>query len=288
MNLPFRNPRCIYILLLSLFSSCSLLPPEEAYFGYLKIPAVSLNSSKVSGFPSHNIRDVWVYGDEQALGVYNLPSQIPVLSTGVPTTFRVRGGIKQNGNNATSIEYPFYNDVVFSQKIAEDETHTKSMIFSYKDEAIFDLVEDFEGGNLFMSDVDGDANTTLGRIAGVSPYGNYCGSIHLTKVNDAIEVSHFTSFPNSKNKKGAVYLEFDYKCDEKIFVGSILEKSGVLIKEYKVLVTESSSWKKFYLDLTNEISKSDVISYKVVFSAALVSGNSEANIYLDNIKLIHF
>lgn len=288
LNLPVRNPLYLYLLLIGTFSSCTLFPPEEARFGYLEIPDVTLQTSPSAGFPSHAIRDVWVYADGEDLGVYALPATIPVLSGTESKKFQVRGGVKVNGNNATSREYPFFNEVVLNEVVGEDQNISRNINFTYKSEAVFDLVEDFESGNQFDNEVDGDAQTYVQRVAGQSPYGNHCGYIRLSGANDAIEVSHSASFPNSNNKKGAVFLEFDYKCDEKIFVGTILDEGGLLVKDYKILVTETDTWKKFYLDLTEEISNSNVIRYKVVFSSTLISGGTEANIYLDNIKLIHF
>lgn len=288
LNLPVRNPLYLYLLLIGSISSCSLLPPEEASFGYLEIPAVTLQTTPSAGHPSHAIKDIWVYADGEDLGVYAVPATVPVLSGGEAKRFQVRGGVKVNGNNATSREYPFYNEVILNEVVGEDQNISRNINFTYKQEAVFDLVEDFESGNQFDSEIDGDAQTFVQRVTGESPYGNHCGYIHLSGNNDAIEVSHSASFPNSNNKQGAVFLEFDYKCDEKIFVGTILEEGGLLVKDYKILVTETDTWKKFYLDLTEEISNSSVVRYKVVFSSTLISGGTEANIYLDNIKLIHF
>lgn len=283
-----KNLRHTYLLLICTFYSCTLFPPEEAFFGFLEVPETQLVTNAQQAYPSHAIKDIWAYADEDVLGVYSIPASIPVLVSGGDVQFRLRGGIKPNGNQAQSIEYPFFKEILFSKPLSENEVIAYTPQFEYKDEAVFDLAEDFETGNQFTADIDGNDATKLERVAGQTPYGNYCGYVHLDASADAIEVSHFASFPNSNNKKGAVFLEFDYKCDEKIFVGTILESDGVLVKDYKVLITESDEWNKFYLDLTNEISQSKVNTYKVVFSAALVSGGSEANIYLDNIKLIHF
>jgi len=276
------------LLLCTTALSCTFLAPEEITIGMLKIGDPSLQSSIGSGAPSHGIKDVWVYADEQILGVFGLPAAIPVEAKEGPTSLQIRAGISPNGNNSSSIEYPFFDEIVTQQNIRPEENITVPLNFNYKREAVFDFVADFEQTNIFMDDVDGNAQTVIQRVEIASPFGSFAGLIELQGQNDAIEVTHTARYLGANNKKGSVFLEFDFKGDDNFFVGTILEKGSNQVKAYKILVTPSAEWKHFYLDLTDEISKSDVLSYKVVFSSTISPGKTKSTIYLDNIKLIHF
>ena len=269
-------------------SACVFTSEESSNFGFIELGVPSLEVTPFSGKPSQAINNIWVYVDDQALGVYPIPSKVPVEIKKDVANFKIRAGVKPNGNSSASIEYPFFDEILLSTPLEAYETKPILLAFKYKTETVFDINEDFEVGNTFTTDVDGNDKTLLKREKISSPFGDYAGHIELTSENNAIEVTHFTSFSNAKNKKGSVFLEFDYKCDDNFFVGTILQKGNTLIKAYKILVTSSNEWNRFYVDLTEEISKSDVETYKVVFSSTLTNGRSTSSVFLDNLKLIHF
>ena len=276
------------LLLCATTLSCTFLADEAITIGMLKIGDPTLQSSLGTGAPSHGIKDAWVYADEQIVGVFGLPAAIPIESQEAPISFQIRAGISPNGNNSSSIEFPFFDEIVTQQNINQGANTTVPLNFNYKREAVFDFIADFEQTNIFIDEVDGNVQTILQRKETDSPFGSFAGIIELQGQNDAIEVTHTARYLGANNKRGSVFLEFDYKGDENFFVGTILEKGSNLVKAYKILITPSVDWKHFYLDLTDEISKSDVVSYKVVFSSTLSPGKTKSTIYLDNMKLIHF
>jgi hypothetical protein len=102
-------------------------------------------------------------------------------------------------------------------------------------------------------------------------------------------MSHFNSFSNQNNLLGKVYLELDYRSNEKFFVGTILTSRNQLIKSYDIVIIESDNWNRIYIDFTNKISRLDVDAYQIAISALLdETRRSQAQIYFDNIRLIHF
>jgi hypothetical protein len=81
----------------------------------------------------------------------------------------------------------------------------------------------------------------------------------------------------------------DYRSNEKFFVGTILTSRNQLIKSYDIVIIESDNWNRIYIDFTNKISRLDVDAYQIAISALLdETRRSQAQIYFDNIRLIHF
>jgi hypothetical protein len=65
---------------------------------------------------------------------------------------------------------------------------------------------------------------------------------------------------------------------------------GAQTKQQPVLViNKSEAWNKIYINLTPTISMNyDASQFRVFFSARKEAGGAEADIYIDNIKLLHF
>ena len=65
-----------YLFLLLLFFSCEKVNTND-------IPAnIKINDIPLSGNSTENITDAWVYINDQLQGVYELPSQFPILNIG--------------------------------------------------------------------------------------------------------------------------------------------------------------------------------------------------------------
>jgi ABC-type Na+ transport system ATPase subunit NatA len=85
------------------------------------------------------------------------------------------------------------------------------------------------------------------------------------------------------------YLELDFKSNHPFVVGLIGNGSGsTTVLEILVLNT-TEEWKKVYVNTGATVSRqSGVIDYTVYIRANLESGYSEAEILIDNLKLVHF
>ena len=94
-------------------------------------------------------------------------------------------------------------------------------------------------------------------------------------------------------KGGAnVYLELNYKCNQKFVAGiTSYSSSGFQIQQSPLItINKSDDWNKLYINLTDEVSAVYNVSadnFKFFFSMVKESGVSVSELYLDNIKLIH-
>jgi len=64
---------------------------------------------------------------------------------------------------------------------------------------------------------------------------------------------------------------------------------GTVSKQEYLFVNPGEHWKKLYVNFTTLMNTySNAKNFKIFFSASLPSGKSQTDVFLDNIKLIHF
>lgn len=272
-----------------LFSNCTIFDNEKTEFGFIVIQNFILEDNLRKTLPSR-ITDVWMYANDQFLGVYPLPNKIPVPLQESNIRLSIRPGIKPNGQNEASEEYPFFTSMDTVVNFNSSKNIEINPRVKYKPNSKFDIIEDFELNNIFNVGIGNSAqNPCLKRISGAGLLGSFGGVIDLNSSQKQCEMTHFTTFSNKNNLLGKVFLETDYKCSEKFFVGTILQKGTQLVKSYDIVLVESNEWKRIYIDLTDKISKSDVQNYQIAISSLLdESKRSQASIQFDNMRLVHF
>src|SRR5689334_16065814 len=83
--------------------SCEIINPEEDIPSYVRAESISLVAdSATQGSSASRITDVWLYVDDQPLGVYEMPVSIPVLAEG-KHALAIRAGVIVNGIASTRI-----------------------------------------------------------------------------------------------------------------------------------------------------------------------------------------
>ena len=147
------------LLFFLFFSSCEIINPDEDIPSYVRVENISLvTDTATQGSASHRITDVWLYVDNQPLGVYEMPVSIPVLDEGTHVV-SIRGGIIVNGIASTRVYYPFYafyNDTI---NLTRGAVSTVSPVVNYFSGTIFPLEESFSGpGYDIVSTATSDTN----------------------------------------------------------------------------------------------------------------------------------
>jgi hypothetical protein len=85
-----------------------------------------------------------------------------------------------------------------------------------------------------------------------------------------------------------VYLELDYKTNIQFEIGVISYFSnGQTAVTYICGVNPKENWNKLYVDLRGEIFRQNAQQYGIVLRA-LKRTQEPANIYFDNVKLLHY
>lgn len=283
----------IYLFLLLIIAStsaCNLINPAEGIPAYIHIKEYQFETNiGTEGSNSQRIEDVWVYVDNNLLGAYDLPATIPILSTGEQEVV-LDPGIRENGISALPTVYPYISRVTLTANLEAGVVDTLSPVGRYSDDVEFLFVEGFDENHIFDVDRDDDDGTFIEASTDNALDGK-SGRIHLTTDHSEIQVAtRLEFFDLPETGFIPVYLELDYKTDVEVLFGLIgLNDSGTEEFYYSHALNPKSDWNKVYLNLTEVIVNSRLNVYQVGIAARLPIDMSldEANIYLDNIKLLH-
>jgi hypothetical protein len=227
----------------------------EVIPAYIHIDSVNLKTTaNVDGTNSHNIPDAWVYVDNQLVGDFELPATIPIPANGTHVV-QVAPGIRENGATAEREPYPFYTLWSQTMNLVPKTVTVVKPVSNYTSYSHpFDWSENFELAGLSLVDTVG-TDTTIRRDT-LKPFeGRVSGSVYLDGKPGKVAGSHHytffcqsaTSFPRPVGSP--VYMEINYKCNNKFSVGLINVSDNNSISY--VFFNPNPTWKKMYVRLTD-------------------------------------
>jgi len=282
----------ILITTLSL-TSCN----EDITTSWLKIEKINLiTNTTTEGENSDNITDAWVFMDNQPLGVWELPCEIPILDDG-KHSFVIYGGIKINGVNATRIKYPFFKTGDFDLTLVKGETVSYTPTVSYKSNINFTGREDFEDTGIILNpNIDLDTSKvkiiSKDNYPNIVKYGNNCGKITLTTIDTITQV--FTDL-DLNLPKGQIIMEIDYMNTNSFAIGlnwfsaSTGQSNNDPFIQINSQTESDMKWKKIYLDLSNYVGNvTNAVGFDFYIVSGLDKGKTDGVVYLDNIKIVQF
>jgi hypothetical protein len=279
------------LLLLSLllsglsFPGCS--PDVEITPAFVTLDGFDLQTPTI-GAATSDITEVWVFADDDYIGAFPLPARIPVLKAGA-TTMQFIPGVRQNGVTATPDIYPFYSEVVRTLDLRPAETIALGTpTIGYKPEARFSINEGFEAGfpREFTIRVFGDTIILPSQDRVLS--GQFSGKIPLTADAPLLEMSSTETFSDLLANSPSVWLEVDFLSDAFINWGVTGFDGQRPIRNFDPITRPRTEWTKIYFNLTEIVVRSNLDEINLNFSALLPDGVTSGDVYLDNIKLIHF
>ncbi len=259
---------------LLLTTGCQM--PNNGIPFYLQIDTATVVTAPDEGANTHNITDVWVEAGSDNLGAYGIPINFPVLQKG-DVRFLISAGIKESGQSGVRIVYPFYQPDTFTLTAAPEGRYTHTPQFSYKTAAQFPLVDNFEFGSLF--------DTNLKKVA-EDPNGNYCGKITATTDSavTSVQVGGGMNLPEGQE----IWLEVDYRCEIPFYIGFMANYAGSVVRTPVMFVTEKPEWNKLYVKMSQYVGVSQANSYNIYFEALRPFGSPGGSVWIDNVKVVHF
>jgi hypothetical protein len=299
---------CSAIFLLTV-GSCDLINPDEQAPVYIQVDSFAFDPSptlsEMGPSTSTKITDVWVFVDNEVLGVYELPAFFPVLAEG-DKPFVLIPGIFLNGIGSTRSPYPFYEPIfdtinfipgtvvrvpVYDSSNPNNTACDTTLCFNYNSNAECKWCEDFEGSGFSLSKTSA-SDTSMYQ----TPYmgdntvfeGLGSGVIYVDNDKDFFEISSTTDYelPKSGNP---VYLELDYKIDEQMVVGMFVTQPGSVEQFPVITLNPTNVWKKIYIELGRHVrTYPNATGFKIFFGGfkdPQKAGTSK--FYIDNIKLVH-
>lgn len=282
------------------FNACKKLVKDVDIPTYLKVNEFTFTTEYDNeGSDSEKISDVWVYIDDQLQGIYELPAEFPVIASEGTHTVKLRPGIKMNGIAATRVVYPFYQHYEEEVQFSADGRVTISPTTSYTSSTHFAWMEDFETGETSWVD-DEATDTSMYRTASTSWVyeGLGCGKIPIHEEIDFFEIQSEELFELPKDGS-AIFLEMNYLIDNlegvssdnmpRLAVGLIGFESTTIVQGSPIIwINPSAEWNKIYINLTPTVtSQTAAGAFRVYFGVVRQEGQGTANMYLDNIKLVH-
>lgn len=272
------------------FFGCS---NKEVIPSYIYVDEVKVQGLLNSDIVSNNIYFLSVYVGDEYLGNFPLPALIPTNQTG-DKEVRVYAGIKDNGIKSSLILYPFYEKLTFSHNFSSSRIDTLSLKFKYKDNTKITVLENFEVSNIFQEKLTTSHPYGLEIDTENAKYGSRCGKMHLEVDYPILEVATEDKYEDIPIDGSAVYLEIDYKNEAIFHIGILGFDQGVPKPNSVVGVNPKEDWHKIYVDVGYVINKTKYGLYSLLLGALLPRdefGNitkDSADIYIDNVKLIHY
>lgn len=276
----------VALLAAVIMTGCEVDGPVASY---VWIDEFEINVSPGQGTAAQKITDGWFYANGEFLGAYSLPHEVPVIAEGL-TEIQVFPGVKVNGIISSPDIYPFMARYEVDVDLQPERTDTVSPSTQYLSSVKFAFIEDFETGNAFVDDIDGDLETKVEPIGGPDVFeGERSGYIQLTADNPLIEVANLPILQDIPTNNSAVFLEFNYKNNIQFAVGLVGIDPGLPPQRSVVLgLNTSEDWNKMYLELTPALRASGFPAYQIYITAVYEPGVGTAEIFLDNFKLVQF
>ncbi len=277
----------ILLCLLFLWNSCEIINPAEEIPSYIQIDSVSLVTNvNLQGSTAHKITDVQVSSENELLGIFPLPATIPVLREGT-NNIKIDAFVIENGISATRELYPFYERYSESGELVRGEVLNIEPVFNYLDGTDFAFIENFNGSNLFVDDIDGDPGTRLEIVADGAFEGSGSGLIRLEETGSTAIVGTgiFYSLPTTGTP---IFLEMNYKCNSTFTVGIRgIYTSGDPVDLPKVNLRAQETWNKLYISFDQEVSGLLANQYQIYIDVNKAVDVQFTEVYLDNLKLVY-
>ena len=280
--------RRLYILLipLALFYSCDIVNPSETIPAYIDIESSIITATGTQGAATSNITNISVTSGGNDLGVYELPTNFPILEEG-ETEVIVLPSVQVNGRSQFIKPYPFYEAIVKNLNLVPGESTDMQINTKYRTSTKFAFIEDFElGVNVFFTDADVDKETNV-QIIEDARSGLNAGIFILNDDHPIMEVAS-PEIPGILNFKRDVYLELDYKNDVDITVFALVRSTaGGSTRVELSSLRPREDWNKVYFILSDEVRLTGIAGISIIISAQIRDGDvSPAEVSLDNIKLV--
>lgn len=268
-------------------NSCSVFEPESPAASYIRIDQFTLLTDSIDqGSNSNRITDAWVIYDNEYLGTFPLPAQIPLIGEGNHSII-VKAGIVENGISGIRSAYPKYASFEKSLALTAGNTIPLQPEIRYISSATFPQIENFDDNSVSM-DTTSNGNTALLITPANDPNAleGHSGWVTLDANHSVFEAASSTPF--SLPLSTPSYLELNYKTDCDFTIGVFISTSFSIVKSELIHVIQTDVWKKIYVNLSTLGGvTTEGIEYKVYLRSVKPPAQAIANLYFDNLKVVY-
>lgn len=274
----------LLIFFLLSVASCDLINPSEKTPTYIHIDSFKFENMPNTGTQSNKITSVWVYYNNNPIGTYDLPANIPILED-KPGTLLFTPGVLYSGISDVVIPYPYYQSdtATFAPNPGNQVTYIPTTKY-FPDSLLALTMEDFESGNGFIQ-LQGD---TIKRTSDPNFVfdGHYGAVIQLndSTISENLMSQTFRG-PTTSANKTQVYLELNYKGTLPFEVGVQTSPGGQTVGSYIYGFRPKSDWNKVYIGLQDFLSVYPGQTYRIMVRVTKET-SGPGYVAFDNFKVI--
>lgn len=279
--MPTRALRFLPALLL--LSGCKKDGAVPAYI-LVNTPVVVVNNG--ADTISSRITDLWVYINDEPVGVWEIGDRIPLIGSG-SSEIKLIAGIRKNGVIDDRIQYPFYATWTAMVDLVPEQNVVLNPAFRYFDNVSI-WEESFSNAGV-MLDVDTSYSDTV-LIRMNDGAGNDHGAAYIDAAHPSFQCYAIQNF--SITTGTAAFLELDYSCDLQFQVGlRYLNSAGNHVDAPYITVNPtvrgdgSMPWNKIYIDMATPWASVNS-SQKTFFIRTTLGDLTQGQLHVDNIRLV--
>lgn len=286
---------CTFALIALLLTGCDFSDREEATVpAYIHIPRFNTETPNdgSKGSASHRFHDVWVYANNRLLGIYGVPSTIPIPNAG-QTNIRIEPGILRSGQFLERMIYPVVQTYETNISLTPQKVDTVVPMFRYRPNVTFPVIEDFDriGFRFTINPLYQIPGDTVVRFSGEGAHdtSNFSGRI-LLEPDTRIFQMYTTETYLLPGFNQPVFWEMDYNSDVTLVFGYYYIEPNQpvsIANEVIRLLPTNGQWNKVYIALNQEIAPRPIGTRFRFFIALAKLQGAQVNVMLDNLKLTH-
>lgn len=255
------------VLFIHFITGCDIANKEEKIPTYVHIDSFQFVSQPNTGTSSHKITNVMVYLDYAAVGMFDLPADVPILAD-KPGSLMLVPAVQYSGISSKIIPYPFYevDTSTFTPQPGQRITVLPKTRY-WGDSLLQFTMEDFESGNSFTT-LEGAAlkRTNDPRYVFEGTYGG------VIEIEDTTVSSHIMSvgfqMPTTGANKAEVFLEMNYKCSTPFVVGLQTTDGSTDPYTFMYGFNPRDTWNKVYIGLEEFLTEYPNKTYRVIVRAS--------------------
>ncbi|MDR1792808.1 MAG: hypothetical protein LBR36_05140 [Bacteroidales bacterium] len=289
-------------LIMFFFWQCRNPKMDIPAYIYIDSVSVSTNFSE-QGTASYRIPCVQLTVNGKDLGIYELPTLIPVLEEGDCEVI-ITACSYLNGISHLIPINPFYSLFTVRKTLISGQIDTITPAFTYAQNAVFALRESFEDAGMQFKEITG--LPVLFKTQDSSLLFHYnnepntsSGIVRVSK-NDSLpyfEIKTVTPLALNSDKAYMCYLEMNCKTTHTITIGAYLYATSSSYPTYqteiaKINKSDNGQWRKVYINLTpsseftDQLAANMLKSYDIYISSILEKGE-EGEFLFDNLKVVY-
>lgn len=295
----------ILLFVLSVFAAgtglflagCDRFEGDQDVPAYLRVESLGFTTDfDTQGTASQTFSDVWVYIDDDLIGGFEMPVNIPILHEG-PHKLEIRPGVILNGISDTRAPHPCVKPIIVDGfNLIIDSVVAFNGSSTYWENAEFIWMEDFEDPVLLIKQAPasdtGMTRTQPANAAGafLDEFSQFSGVSYLDATRkDLLLISDDGAGGGFVIDRGDfVFLELHYRMNLPLNVGLFIETiDNTVIRRSFLIVNPTDVWKKIYINFTPIVNETtEAKNYKIYFETSRDLVQEDGFLMLDNIKLI--